>query len=116
MIKGYTYTSVLYREYRCKAVHEAAGIFVDSRRFWKFKRPYFVEWHSDYNGLFFKLEFPSSFLFTCLETSIECAEKAIRGKGVLPAAIWLSVCELDEFELLDTEGIEEARQIRLRID
>lgn len=43
LIKEYKYTSILYRDYRCKAVHEAAGIYVDTNKFWRMTRPYFTE-------------------------------------------------------------------------
>jgi hypothetical protein len=100
LIKDYSYASVLYREYRCKAVHEAAGISVDKRRFWRSKRPYFT----------------SEFLIACLETCIECVEKAVRGKGLLPLVIWSAICELDEFEFLDVDDIQDERPIRLKIE
>jgi hypothetical protein len=117
LIDGYTYASILYRDYRCKAVHEAAGISVIARKFWKKKKPYFVEKFSHLIGTpVFVLEFPSFFLIECLGTCIECAEKAIRGKGLLPPEIWSAICDWKEFEFLDEEALEEDRPIRLRIE
>jgi len=116
LIKGYSYTAVLYREYRCKAVHEAAGISVDKKRFWTSKRPYFTPWYTLYAGATLKLEFPSEFLIACLETCIECAERAVKGKGLLPLVIWNAICEPEEFEFLDVDAIEDDRPIRLRIE
>jgi hypothetical protein len=117
LIDGYTYASILYRDYRCKAVHEAAGIYVVLKKFWKMKRPYFVEVSSIFCKYpIFSLEFPSYFLIECLETCIECAEKAIKGKGLLPPDIWEAICNWEEFEFMDVEGIEEPRPIRLRIE
>jgi hypothetical protein len=117
LVEGYTYASILYREYRCRSVHEAAGIYIVPIKFWKNKRPYFVEVYA-YSCEYpvFTLEFPSSFLIQCLETCVECAEKAIKGKGLLPPSIWNAICNLDEFEFLDEEGIEEAKPIGLRIE
>ena len=117
LLREYTYASILYREYRCKAVHEAEGIYVDTKKFWKMQRPYFIEVSSDWfprSG--FKLEFPSFFLIECLETCVKCAEKAIIGKGLLPPPIWRAICDLDEVEFLDIEGIEEAKPIKLRME
>ena len=117
LIKGYTYTSILYREYRCKAVHEAAGIHVDPRKFWKMERPYFVEFNTYWlQQPVFKLEFPASFLIECLETCVKSAEKAIIGKGLLPPAIWGAICDPKEIEFLDIEEIEEAKPIKLKIE
>ena len=117
LIEGYTYASILYRDYRCKAVHEAAGISIVPKKFWKMKRLYFVEtssYMSEYPT--FVLEFPSAFLLECLGTCIECAEKAIKGKGLLPPDIWSAICDWKEFEFLDVEGLEEAKPLRLRIE
>jgi hypothetical protein len=117
LVREYTYKSILYREYRCKAVHEAAGIYVDTKKFWKMQRPYFVEvstfW---FPRSAFKLEFPCSFLVECLETCVKCAEKAIIGKGLLPLPIWNAICNFDEFEFLDVERIGEVKPIKLRIE
>jgi hypothetical protein len=117
LIKEYTYASILYREYRCKAVHEAAGIYVDSRKFWKLRRPYFIEISSYFSPYpVFKLEFPSLFLIECLETCVKCAEKAVIGKGLLPPPIWNAICDFKEIEFMDMEGMEEARPIKLKIE
>jgi hypothetical protein len=117
LIDGYTYTSILYRDYRCKAVHEAAGIYVEHEKFWRMKRPYFFEVYSVFHKYpVFILGFPSFFLIECLETCIECAEKAIKGKGLLPPDIWGAICDWGEFEFMDVEGIEEPRPIRLKIE
>jgi hypothetical protein len=117
LVEEYSYSSILYRDYRCKAVHEAAGICVTPRRFWKMKRPYFVETLPVFfNRSVFTLEFPSAFLIECLETCIECTEKAIKGKGLLPLNIWSAICDWKETEFLDEAGIEEPTPIRLRID
>lgn len=117
LIKEYKYTSILYREYRCKAVHEAAGLYVDPNKFLKNKRPYFSEVSSHFlthNVL--KLEFPSSFLIECLDTCIDCTKKAIIGKGLLPLPIWNAICDLNEWKFLDVDGIEETKPIKLRIE
>jgi len=117
LLREYKYTSILYREYRSKAVHEAAGMYVDPRKFWRMKRPYFIEVSSEWftrTGL--KLEFPAFFLIKCLETCIECAKKAIIGKGLLPPPVWNAICDIDDFNFMDVEGIEEARPVKLKID
>lgn len=117
LIKDYTFTSILYREIRSKAVHEIAGITVVADQFWKMKKPYFVEWTTDwldYNT--YTLEFPSFFLIECLETCISCTKKAIIGKGLLPLHIWNAICDVDELEYLDTDSVEEAKPITLKLD
>jgi len=117
LIEGYTYASILYRDYRCKAVHEAGGISIVPKKFWKMKRPYFIETSSVFFGHpVFILEFPSTFLIECLETCIECSEKAIKGKGLLPPDIWSAICDFEDFEFLDETGIKEAKPIGLRIE
>lgn len=117
LVKEYTYASILYREYRCKAVHEAAGIRVHGKRFWRSSRPYFVEWKSYlWPHTVYKLEFPVCFLIDCLDTCVNCAEKAVIGKGLLPLPIWQAVCDIEELEFLDIETLEEPRSIKLRID
>lgn len=117
LIKEYRYTSILYREYRCKAVHEVAGIYLDSNKFWKMKRPYFVEVNSYFlTDSVFKLEFPAFFLVGSLETCINGAQKAIVGKGLLPPAIWNAICDFNETEFLDVERVKEIKPIKLRIE
>jgi hypothetical protein len=63
-----------------------------------------------------KLEFPSNFLINGLETWIECVERAVRGKGLLPLVIWSALCELEDFEFLDMDSIQDERPVRLRIE
>jgi hypothetical protein len=117
LVKEYTYASILYREYRCKAVHEVTGIHLDTSKFWNTKRPYFVEVGNDWlPELIFKLEFPASFLIECLETCVKSTEKAIIGKGLVPHLLWSAICNLDETEFLDAKGMEEAKPIKLRIE
>jgi hypothetical protein len=117
LLDEYTYGAILYREYRCKSVHEASGVHLDSQRFWRQNRPYYSELEAYWlHQPILRLEFPSAFLIQCVETCTDCAEKAILGKGLLPPAIWGEICDLDEVQFLDTEAIEEARAIKLRID
>jgi len=117
LLREYKYTSILYREYRSKAVHEAKRIYVDSRKFWKMKRPYFIEVISElFTRSALKLEFPAPFLIECLETCIECTKRAIIGKGLLPPPIWHSICNMGEFDFMDVEDLEESRPIGLKIE
>ena len=116
LIREYRYSSILYREYRSKAVHEVAGINVDPRNFWNARRPYFVEiFYPGTTLRALKLEFPYFFLLDCLKTCVEGAEKSIIGKGLLPLPIWRAICEQDEFQLMDVEDIVE-KPIKLKID
>lgn len=117
LLKEYMYSSILYHDYRCKAVHEIAGIYVDSNRFWRNERPYFVEYQAEFSKYnTFKLEFPSYFLIECFETCIDCTEKAIIGKGLLPSPIFRAICDFDEIDFLDIESMEDAKPIKLKLD
>lgn len=117
LIREYKYTSILYREYRSKAVHEAAGIYVNPKKFWKMTRPYFVEVVSPwFTSSALKLEFPAIFITECLQTCIECGKRAIIGKGLLPPRIWNAICDIEELDLMDVEGVEEAKPIKLKIE
>lgn len=116
LIREYHYSSILYREYRGRSVHELTGVRVNPDKFWIEKRPYFTE--IQYGLLKFRsftLEFSYPFLLDCLKTCIDSVEKAIIGKGLLPLPVWRAICEPYEFEFMDVELLEEI-PIRLKID
>lgn len=117
LLKEYTFASILYKDYRCKAVHEIAGISIDPANFWRKKRPYFSPLKFLFcKDSFYTLEFPSFFLIEVLNTCIDCVEKAILGKGLLPIRIFNEICDMDEFDFVDIETIEEQKPIKLRIE
>lgn len=116
VLKEYSYLSILYRDFRCAAVHEAAGIFIETRRFWTSQIPYFTKsTHAFFHESVYTLEFPAAFLLRCLKTCISGVEQAIIGRGLLPLSIWNTICDVEDDEFLDTTEIKE-KPIGLRID
>jgi len=117
LLNEYTYASILYKDYRCKAVHEVEGISINLANFWRKKQPYFSPLRFMFcRNSFYTLEFPSFFLLEVLSTCIDCVEKSIIGKGKLPIRIFDEICDIDEFDIADLETMEEEKPIKLRIE
>lgn len=116
-VREYSYASILYREYRCKAVHEAGGLSVDKKEFWQAASPYHVPIHTSwFKYSFYTVEFPFRFLIKCLETCVRGARVAIMRKGLLPPSIWGSICKREEYDVLDYEAVKDAKVVKLRLD
>ena len=114
ILKDYSMGSLLYREYRCKIIHER-GVDVDEEKFFQEYLPYFETTYNDYvdPGKFLTLEFPARFLIGLLDSSFKNFVAELKHKMLLPSALFFEICELSELEYLDHASFNEGKDANI---
>lgn len=113
VIERFSLSQVLYREFRCRAVH-GYEVNLDEKRFFRERAVYWRTVYSDLvePGRFLEIQFPAAFLLEMLRNSIDKYERELKHKKELPVEMWVEICEIEsEIDLLDQDTLPEGRDI-----
>lgn len=113
IIERFSLPQILYREFRCGAVHgrevniEEKGFFQETEIYWRTVYSDLVE-----PGRFLEVQFPAPFLLEMLHNSIDGLERELKHKRELPVEMWVEICDIEsEIDLLDQDTLPEGKDI-----
>lgn len=118
MLSSFSIGRILYREYRCKAIHEYR-IRVEEDSFFQKHDLY---WEPVENNLisprkFLTLAFPGRFLRDTLEACTRNLEQKLAHRRRVPMAIYDATFDfLKDLDFLDSDSIEEGKDIQLAFE
>lgn len=113
IIERFSLPQILYREFRCGAVH-GCEVDLDERGFFRETK---ICWRAVYSdlvgpGRFLEVQFPAPFLLEMLRNCIDKLERELKHKRELPAEMWIEICDIEsEFDLLDQDTLPEGKDI-----
>lgn len=113
IIERFSLSQILYREFRCRAVH-GYEVNIDEKRFFRERKIYWRTVYSDLvePGRFLEVQFPAVFLLEMLRNSIDEFERELKHKKELPIEMWVEICDIEsELDLLDQDTLPEGRDI-----
>lgn len=97
--------NLLYKKYRCAAVHEAR-ILLDPKAFFQDDCPTFSSLDAAYPylppGIGKTVLFPAKFLLQTVENSIQAVEERFVRTKQLPILAWRDICYRDELRYVET--------------
>ena len=117
LISKFSLAALLYKEYRCSAIHKY-HVNLDDRDFFTRKEPYWCPFYNDFAepGSFLKLHFPGPFLLRTLDNCIQNYKKHLRAKRQLPAEIFFEVCDtMKDLDFLDDDSIPPGRDLTVSL-
>jgi hypothetical protein len=111
VLNGFRLSDLLYREYRCGAVHghrvllDEADVFTRPAPYW---HPFYYEYIQA--GAFLKVQFPGRFLVDTLVDCLSRYKRAWKAQRKLPPGIFFDTCDLlKECAYLDDKSIPEGK-------
>jgi len=109
-------TTLLYRRFRCEAIHGAA-VRLDEDQFFSQKDVFWEPLYSEYYGAFELIAFPARFLSTCLKTCVDSYRSHLLKKRKIPPAIHFHAFDdiFSNLQLLDQTLLPEGGKVRLKI-
>jgi len=113
IIERFSLSQILYREFRCRAVH-GYEVNIDEKRFFREREIYWRTVYSDLvePGRFLEIQFPAAFILQMLRNSIDKYERELKHKKELPVEMWVEICDIEsEIDLLDQDTLPEGRDI-----
>jgi hypothetical protein len=118
VIERFSLPQILYREFRCGAVH-GREVNIDEKGFFQETEIYWItrNWRTVYSdlvepGRFLEVQFPAPFLLEMLHNSIDRLERELKHKRELPVEMWVEICDIEsEIDLLDQDTLPEGRDI-----
>lgn len=117
-IDHYSIGKILYRDYRCKVIHEYA-IDIDEDQFFRKQNLY---WGVAGNDLFssqkfLTVTFPARFLYMSLQSCVMNYERYLLGRRRVPIDIFNAEFNLlKELHYLDDDSIQQGRDIQLALE
>lgn len=117
LLEKFTLASLLYREYRCGAIHQYR-VDADEPDFFRRKAPY---WSQVYGYLtesdkFLKLRFPGPFLLNLLEKCIRNYKTHLSNIKKLPGDVFFEFCNpFTDIDYLDQESIPNGKDVNITI-
>jgi hypothetical protein len=117
ILDKYKLAALLYREYRCGAIHEYR-IDLDESEFFTKQEPYWSTIWSDVAepSRFLKLRFPGSFLLRLLDECVQNFKRNLTNRKKLPADLFFEFCDFfDDMDYLDEESIASGKDPPLNV-
>lgn len=117
LVSKFSLAALLYREYRCGAIHKY-HVKLSDKDFFTHKEPYWCPFYNDFfePGRFLKLHFPGLFLLRTLENCIQNYKKHLRAKRQLPAEIFFELCDtMKDLKFLDDDSIPPSRDLNVSL-
>jgi hypothetical protein len=118
LLDRYKLAALLYREYRCGAIHEYK-VDLDEREFFTKQELYWSAIWSDMvePSRFLGLRFPGPFLLKLLGECIRNFKANLINRRKLPADVFFKFCDLfDDMDYLDEESIASGKDLSLTIE
>lgn len=113
ILEKYKLASLLYREYRCGAIHEYK-VDLDEPDFYTKQEPY---WSTIWSEMmeparFMKLRFPGPFLLKLLDDCVHNFRSKLINRKKLPASIFFEFCDIfHDMDYLDEESISSGKDL-----
>jgi hypothetical protein len=117
VIAKFSLAVLLYKEYRCGAIHRY-HVNLNEKAFFTRQKPYWCPFYNDVAepGSFLKVHFPGPFLLATLQNSIASYKKHLKAKGQLPADMFFEVCDtLRDLGYLDDDSIPLGRDVNVSL-
>jgi hypothetical protein len=117
VIREFTLGALLYKEYRCAAIHEYQ-VNVDEDDFFKKQRPY---WRAMYNEMmyptrFLKVAFPGPFLLDVLADCVENYKTHLKKTRKLPSDLFFEFYDAtSDLQYLDESTIPSGKSLNIRV-
>lgn len=117
VLDKYTLAALLYREYRCGAIHEYKAD-LDEPQFFTKRKPY---WSTIWSAVgnpsgFLKLRFPGPFLLDLLDECVRNYKANLRSRQKLPADVFFELCDIStDLDYLDEDSIVSGKDISANI-
>lgn len=113
VLDKYKLAALLYREYRCGAIHEYK-VDLDAPDFFTKRKPYWSTIRSDVTtpSGFLKLRFPGPFLLGLLDECVRNYKANLSNRKKLPADVFFEFCNIsDDPDYLDEDSIPSGKDI-----
>jgi hypothetical protein len=117
VLDKYKLAALLYREYRCGAIHEYKAD-LDEMQFFTKQKPY---WNTIWSAVgipsgFLKLRFPGPFLLDLLDECVRNYKANLRSRKKLPADVFFELCDISaDLDYLDEDSIVSGKDISANI-
>jgi hypothetical protein len=117
VLERYKLAALLYREYRCGAIHEYR-VDLDEQNFFTKREPY---WSTIWSEIvepsrFLKLRFPGPFFLKVLDECVRNFKANLINRKKLPADVFFEFCDIfNDMDYLDDESIPSGKDLSLRI-
>jgi hypothetical protein len=117
VLDKYRLAALLYREYRCGAIHKYR-VDLDEPEFFTKRKPY---WSTIWSNVatpskFLKLRFPGLFLLELLDECVRNYKANLTNRKKLPVDVFFEFCDIfDDMDYLDEESIPSGKDLSLSI-